>query len=156
MDGEQIKGMREVEIFTQFVTVAKLPIDLRTIEKRKAPAPDILCTHREIGPVAFELTEICDPSLAKFFSEKKKGGAYYIRTADPSRRIIRKKLRRKYQTKHPIELLSYTQGRVGTPPLTMILEQLRLSLKSFKNVFRRAWLMSHGHVHVVWPTEERE
>ena len=40
--------------------------DLATAEKRTPPEPDILCTHRTEGSVAFELVEICDPNLARF------------------------------------------------------------------------------------------
>jgi hypothetical protein len=60
MSTEQAKGEREVEIFQRFVAASNLPIDLRSIEKREPPEPDILCLHGEHGHVAFELVEICD------------------------------------------------------------------------------------------------
>lgn len=153
MDTEDTKGIREIEVFTRFAKAATQPIDLGTIEKRKPPQPDILCTHRDDGPVAFELAEMCDTHLAEFFSTVKDGGAYYMRTADPIAKIIQKKLRRKYHTKYPIELLCYTDGRVGTP-VSVILPTIRLQLVSRRGPFRRAWLLSRGVVHHVWPAED--
>lgn len=149
MATEQTKGNREIEIFSRFVSTSKLPIDPATIEKREPPEPDILCTHLDEGPLAFELVEICDPNLAEFMATVTEGGAYYMRTADPSAQIIRKKLRRKYQTDYPIELLCYTDGRVITPA-DVILPTIRPYLASWKSIFRRAWLLSRGDVHHVW------
>lgn len=150
MSTEKIKGKREMEIFSRFVSASKLPIDSATIEKREPPEPDILCTHRDEGRVAFELVEICDPKLAKFMATVAEGGAYYMRTADPSASIIRKKLRRKYQADCPIELLCYTDGRVITPA-NHILRAIRSFLPSWRNTFRRVWLLSRDRVHQVWP-----
>jgi hypothetical protein len=153
MDNELTKGMREVEIFSRFVSSAELPIDLDTIEKCNPPEPDILCAHRDDGPVAFELVEICDPNLAEFFSTVDEGGAFYMRTGDPTPWIIRKKLRRTYQTEYPMELLCYTDGRVVTPA-EVILPNLRLFLAPYRGPFRRAWLLSRGDVYHVWPRKE--
>lgn len=149
MTTEETKGNREMEIFVRFVDISKLPIDLATVEKREPPEPDILCTHRDEGRLAFELVEICDPNLAEFMATVSQGGAYYMRTADPSAKIIRKKLRRKYQTACPIELLCYTDGRAITPA-NVILPRIRPYLTSWKNTFRRAWLLSRGHAYHVW------
>lgn len=149
MRTEHTKGTRETEIFSRFISASKLPIDLNTIEKREPPEPDILCTFLDEGPIAFELVEICDPNLAKLISTVTEGGAYYMRTADPSASIIRKKLRRTYQTDHPIELLCYTDGRVVTPA-NVILPTIRPYLASWRSPFRRAWLLSRSDVHHVW------
>lgn len=149
MAPEETKHNREIEIFAQFVSASKLLIDPTTIEKREPPEPDILCTHLNEGPQAFELVEICDPTLAKFMATVTEGGAYYIRTADPSARIIRKKLRRKYQTDYPVELRCYTNGRVITPA-DVIVPTIRLYLASWKSTFRSAWLFSRGDVYQVW------
>jgi hypothetical protein len=149
MGTEHTKGAREIEIFSRFISASKLPIDLGTIEKREPPQPDILCTHLDDGPVAFELVEICDHNLAEFMSTVSEGGAYYMRTSDPSSQIVRKKLRRRYQTDYPIELLCYTDGRVITPA-NVILPTIRQYMASWRGPFRRIWLLSRGDVHYVW------
>ncbi len=149
MRTEQSKGTSEIIIFSAFVNGANLPYDLGTVEKRVPPKPDILCQHQTDGLVAFELVEICDAKLAQFNATVKEGGTYYIRTADPSAQIIRKKLRRKYETTYPIELLCYTAGRVVTPA-NVIIPTIRPYLRSVRHVFRRAWLLSQGKVYEVW------
>jgi hypothetical protein len=149
MRTEHIKGAREIEIFSRFVPASKLPFDLNTIEKRQPPEPDILCTHLDDGAVAFELVEICDPNLAEFMSTVTEGGVFYMRTVDPSAQIVRKKLRREYETDYPVELLCYTNGRVITPA-DVILPTIRPYLASWRSTFRRAWLLSRGVVHHVW------
>jgi hypothetical protein len=149
MTQQKIKDDREVEIFSRFASASRLSIDPSTIEKREPPEPDILCVHNDEGPLAFELVEICDQNLAKFFATVKDGGTYYMRTADPSATIIRKKLRRKYQTDYPVELLCYTDCRVITPA-DVILPTIRPYLASWKSIFRRAWLLSRRDVHLVW------
>ena len=150
MRTEEIKADRELEVFSEFVAVSNLPFNLRTTEKRIPPQPDILSTHPEDGLVAFELVEICDSNLAEFFSTVKEGGAYYMRTGDPSAQIITKKLRKRYKTEHPIELLCYTDGRVITPA-DVVIPTIRPYLRSFEHVFRRAWLLSRHHVYALWP-----
>lgn len=152
MATEQNKGRREIEIFICFVSASGLPINPATVEKRQPPEPDISCTHREDGRLAFELAEICDPKLATFMSTVTEGGAYYMRTADPSRQIIQRKIRRKYQTDYPVELLCYTDGRIITPA-DVILPTIRPYLASWKSAFRRAWLLSRGQVHHVWSAD---
>jgi hypothetical protein len=149
MATEQDKGDHEILIFTNFVKAAALPIDLASVVKRLPPEPDLRCTHHDEGPVAFELVEICDPNLAEVFASPAEKIPVYLRTSDPSAGIIRKKLRRQYQTDLPIELLMYTDGRVITPP-DVILPTVTPYLGSWRNVFRRAWLFSEGIAHRAW------
>jgi hypothetical protein len=87
--------------------------------------------------------------MAKLQSEGVNADGVYFRTADPSAEIIARKLRRSYQTAHPIELLCYTDGRVVTQAGTII-PTIRPHLQSWSNVFRRTWLFSRGKVHDVW------
>ena len=91
-----------------------MSIDRNSVEKRSPPEPDILCTLQSEGTVAFELVEMCDPQLAKSIATASDG---YLRTSDPSANIISKKLRKKYETDAPIELLCYTAGRIVTPEM---------------------------------------
>jgi len=146
MASEQAKGQTEVDVFLRFLELSQLKIDPDSIEKRSPPEPDILCTHQPEGQVAFELVEMCDRLLAKSIAE---ASDRYLRTSDPSPRIVSKKLRRKYQTGAPIELLCYTAGRIVTPD-NVILPAIEPYLKSWRNVFRRAWLLGRKGLYVVW------
>lgn len=146
MASEIEKGEVEVALFLRFIEASNLSIDRSSIEKRHPPEPDILCAHQTEGEIAFELVELCDPRLAK--SIAKLDGSY-VRTSDPSSLIISKKLRKKYQTNAPVELLCYTAGRIVTPD-NVILPTLRLYLRSWRHTFRRAWLHGRKGVYEVW------
>jgi hypothetical protein len=155
MTSERTKADRESDIFRRFIEASYLPIDPASVEKRLPPEPDLLCMHRDEGPTVFELAELCDPKIAEFMATVREGGAYYLRTSDPSRAVVRKKLRRSYETEWPIELLLYTDGRIITPA-SVIIPTLRPYLSSWRNVFRRAWLFDHGKVHRLWERAESE
>lgn len=53
----QLKADHELDVFTKFVRISGLPIDLASIRQCGPPAPDILCDHAIEGQVGFELTE---------------------------------------------------------------------------------------------------
>lgn len=149
MTSEREKGEREVAVFERFVAISLLPIDPNSIEKCAPPHPDILCRHTTEGDVAFELVELCDPNLAKSIATASEG---YLRTSDPSSAIISKKLSRKYNSAAPVELLCYTAGRIITPD-NVILPTLKPYLHSWRHVFRRAWLLGHKNVYIIWTTD---
>jgi hypothetical protein len=147
MRSEQAKGAHEVEVFRRFIVAANLPIDAGSVEKRNPPEPDIRCNDAVGGHLAFELVELCDPTLAKAIATL---SSEYIRTSDPSARIVSKKLRRNYETTLPIELLCYTDGRIITPD-DVIIPTVTPYLASWRHIFRRAWLFGHkGKVHELW------
>ncbi len=54
----------ELTIFSQFASTCSLPIVTSLIEKRMPPEPDILCEVEGQGPVAFEMVQLIDESLA--------------------------------------------------------------------------------------------
>lgn len=149
MSGEETKARRELAVFADFVRLSGVPIDLASVEKRLPPEPDLLCTHNSDGPMAFELVELCDPNLARVLADPLRPGSEYIRTSDPSSWIVRNKLRKSYETPHPIELLCYTDGRIITPA-DVIVPTIRPYLSSFSHVFRRTWLLCEEEVFVVW------
>lgn len=148
MRTESDKGNKEIEIFNRFVKLSKLPIDLSSIEKRMPREPDILCTHLQEGPLAFELAEICDPNLASSISNTKYADIQVFWTSDPSLKIVRKKLKTSYTTIYPRELLCYTDGRVVTTD-DVIIPTIRPAIESFHGEFRRVWLLGEN-LHVVW------
>jgi hypothetical protein len=135
--------------FLCFLAESKLPIEPSSVEKCLPPEPDILCHHKVEGAVAFELVEICDPILAEFMSTVTEGGVTYIRTSDPSSGVVRRKLRRTYNTEAPIELLCYTAGRIITPD-DVIVPTIKPWFSGRRHAFRRAWLLGESSVQVVW------
>lgn len=147
MRSEQAKGADEIKIFLRFMQAVDLPIAAGSVEKRDPPEPDLRCIHALDGPIAFELVELCDSNLAKAMSMLSQA---YIRTSDYSARIISKKLRRKYTTNFPIELLCYTNGRIITPD-DVIIPTVAQYLRSWRHPFRRAWLLGRKGVHELWP-----
>ncbi len=149
MTTEHSKGEREVEIFLRFLEASQLPIENSTVEKRNPPEPDILCTHKSEGEIAFELVEMCDPHLAKSIAN---ASDIYLRTSDPSAYIISKKLRKKYKTDAPIELLCYTDGRIITPD-DVILPTIKPYLRSWHHTFQRVWLLGRKGLYTVWDIE---
>jgi hypothetical protein len=146
MRSEQSKGTDEIDVFLRFIRAANLPVVPGSVEKRPPPEPDLRCIHSVDGKVAFELVELCDPNMARAISSLSEG---YIRTSDPSPRIVSKKLRRKYKTDLPIELLCYTNGRIVTPD-NVIIPTVQPYLQSWRHTFRRAWLMGRKGTYVLW------
>jgi hypothetical protein len=146
MQCEQAKGADEIKAFLRFLAAVDLPIAASSIEKRDPPEPDLRCVHATDGPIAFELVELCDPNLAKAIAVRSEA---YIRTSDPSARIISNKLRRKYTTNLPIELLCYTNGRIITPD-NVIIPTVAPYLRSWRHIFRRAWLLGRKGVYELW------
>ena len=151
MSSEADKAQVELRVFADFIALARVPIQLASVEKRAPPEPDLLCRHETEGKVAFELVELCDPNLARALANPRldAGGVEYIRTSDPSWSIVLKKLRKKYETDYPVELLCYTDGRIITPP-DVIRPTLEPLLGSYRHTFSRAWLMSEGEVYSLW------
>ena len=154
------KGEIELEFFRRFAALVDLPLDANSAEKRPPPEPDILCKHEQEGYIAFELVEICDPKLAQIITDAAKSAAdepVFVRTSDPSKLILGKKLQKKYLTKYPVELLCYTNGRVITPP-DVIIPTIRPLLDSEIGAFRRVWLLGHKRgmdvVYPVWDARE--
>jgi hypothetical protein len=146
MASELVKGETEVAVFLRFLEASHLPIDPNSVEKRSPPEPDLLCTYQSERAVAFELVEMCDSRLASSIATASDG---YLRVSDPSANIISKKLRKKYETNAPIELLCYTAGRIVTPD-NVILPTIKPYLRSWRHTFRRAWLLGRKGVYIVW------
>lgn len=146
MTSEHTKGETEIAVFMRFLAASQLPIDRNSVEKRSPPEPDILCTHKSEGPIAFELVEMCDPKLAQSIAEASEA---YLRTSDPSAKIISKKLRKEYETDATLELLCYTAGRIVTPD-NVILPTIGPYLRSWRHTYRRAWFLGRKGLYVVW------
>lgn len=149
MRNEEVKGIQEKLIFSEFVELSGGNYDLHTVKKRPTPEPDILCVHETEGPIAFELAELCDSNLAKGYANRERTPIFQ-RTSDPTWQIVKKKLKKKYVTEHPLELLFYTNGRIVTPQ-DLILSTIRAYLPS-SHVYRKIWLLRNKEVVPVWPS----
>jgi len=148
MASEIDKGDRELEIFRRFVKLSGLPIDPQSITKQLPPKADLLCRHLTEGPIAFELVEVCDPTIAKVMAAPVENGIVFS-TSDPSGNIIRKKIRKTYEANCPVELLCYTDGRLITPD-DVIVPTVRPILESWNGVFQRAWLLGETGAYALW------
>ncbi len=107
MNAEEKKAKREVSVLMKFLKASELPIGTASVESRPPPEPDILCSHQEEGKIAFELAEICSPEIPRAVAKMDETGVTYIRAADTSLYIVRQKLKKRYSTVYPIELLCY-------------------------------------------------
>jgi len=153
MKAKEKKAMRERLVFQAFIKASGLPVILESVESRNEPEPDILCVHKNSGKLAFELVEICDEQIAQRISEIGRNEFGYLRTVDPTGRILREKLKKKYETEYPIDLLCYV-GRT-TSPDDMILSGIRRKLEMKSGQFQRAWLfvanVSPERWYLAWP-----
>ncbi len=149
MNAEKEKAMRERLVFQTFVKESGLPINSESVESRKPPEPDILCLHKNDGKLAFELVEICAEDIARKISAIDKEEFGFVRSADPSRDVLRKKLKKNYRTEYPIDLLCYTSGRTISPD-AVIIAAVRPLIETNIGEFRRVWLLG-DRCHLVWP-----
>jgi hypothetical protein len=141
MNAEEEKAIRERLVFHTFLKSSGLPIRPESIESRMPPEPDILCVHENDGKLAFELVEICAEDVARKVSAARRGQEFgFVRSADPSEDVLRKKLEKNYDTPCPVELLCYTSGRTISPD-AVILAALRPMLETNSGKFRRVWLL---------------
>jgi len=148
MNAEEEKTVRKSLVFQTFLKVSGLRINPESIESRIPPEPDILCLHESDGKLAFELVEICDEGLARKLSAIDKEEFGFVRSQDPSRSVLRKKLRKSYRTDHPIELLCYV-GRSSSAD-NEVLANIRPMIDMNQGQFRRIWLLG-DKCHLVWP-----
>ena len=150
MSTEQEKGKIELAVFNEFIDKANIPVNPASINKSGlASEPDIFCALSSGEELAFELVEICASDIAGAMSKIKKGGVVNVATTDPTDKILRQKMDKKYKTNRPIELLCYTNGRTVTPDET-ILNQAQLWADAMDGPFRKVWLLGELGVYLVW------
>ena len=142
MSSERRKEQRELRVFREFVRRSGLLIDPDSIENRRPPEPDIFCRFHSGEGAAFELKELCEPSIAEMDDYLLKNAAEPQAqwVGDPTDRIVRKALKKQYETEHPIELLAYADGRIVMTPDAIMLGILDVC-NSIHHRFRRVWFM---------------
>jgi hypothetical protein len=143
------KASSEQAIFRSFVELLGESSLWHAIESREPPEPDLLCRHETRGLVAFELVSITDPLIAEVNAGIARFGESSFSTSDPTERIIRKKLKRKYETVHPIELLVYNDLLVITPD-DAIIETVLSWVGSLSHPFQQVWFMGEHHARSIW------
>lgn len=149
MSPATVKATNEREVFSRFVRFLEEEETWGTVESREPPEPDLLCVHAERGMIAFELVAITDPLIAEVNAGfgTSLTGSYW--TSDPTERIIRKKLGRRYVSDAPIELLIYNDLLVVTAE-DIIVEVTVNWLRSKTHQFARAWFMGEHHADLIW------
>jgi len=144
MNSEDLKADRERTIFARFASAAGLDLDSATIESRKPPAPDISCATSFGESVAFELAELCSSEIAKAVGDdlKRGGSDTFTWTADPTRAILLKKLRKTYASFAPVHLLCYADGFLVTTDHAVLDEMREVIVVEGLGPFRSIWF--HG------------
>ncbi len=114
------------------------------------PHPDLHCDHRTRGLIAVEVARLVDQSIAELQSAGTKARQTAFSTSDPTARIIKKKLSRKFETTASrIELLIYTTGQIITPD-DSILATIGPLLDAGSHPFAEVWFMGERTVGSVW------
>ena len=120
------------------------------VASRPEPEPDLLCEHVTDGLVAFELVSLTDPIIAQVQAAGSKARQDAFFTFDPSERIIRQKLQKKYNTNaKQIELLIYTDGQIITPD-DAIIPTISPLFDSIVHPFGRIWFMGEHLTGCLW------
>ena len=121
-----------------------------SVTNRPEGEPDLLCVHATDGPVAFELVSLTDPNIAKIQAAGPKASEDAFYTSDPSERIVRDKLSKKYTSSvERIELLIYTDGQIILPDDAIIPTILPL-FDFLPHSFSRVWFMGQSEVCCLW------
>jgi hypothetical protein len=145
MNAEEKKALLERMIFARFASAARPDVDLATVQSCRPPAPDIACLTVSGERLAFELAELCPPEIAKAVGDDLKagGGAASVPTADPTRRVLLKKLCKSYTCDVPVDLLCYADGYLVTPD-DVVLAEMRAVIDAKAEglgPFRSIWFL---------------
>jgi len=146
------KAERERCVFQKFIRISKLPIVPESPESRPPPEPDILCMDAKEGYIAFELVEICEEGLARKLSVIDKEDFGFVRSQDPSRSVIRKKLRKRYPTGYPVELLCYVDRSLSAD--SQIRATIQPTIDMNNGQFRRIWLLGDA-CHLIFDVADK-
>jgi hypothetical protein len=144
------KQENEQAAFGRFIRRLRTEHEWLSVVSRPEPEPDLLCSHRSAGEIAFELVSLTDPDIAEIQAAGSKARQGAFSTSDPSERIIRKKLDRKYSTEAgSIELLVYTDGQIITPDDVIVPTILPL-FDAVHHPFERVWFMGERETSCLW------
>ncbi|WP_256080915.1 hypothetical protein [Massilia sp. YIM B04103] len=144
------KQHEEKEAFLRFVAKLGQREEWTVVENRPEPEPDLLCLHTTDGRRAFELVSLTDESIAIRLAAGAKASIEPFSTADPSERIIRTKLNKRYQTSIlRIDLLIYTESRIITPD-DVIIPTIQPLFDKIPHPFDAVWFMGEFETRCLW------
>ena len=144
------KEENEQAAFARFARSMKMEREWLNVSSRPVPEPDLLCVHVSDGTIAFELVSLTDPTIAKVQAAGPRARKGAFSTSDPSERIIRVKLEKRYTTsaKH-IELLVYTDGQIITPD-DVIMPTILPLFDETTHPFSCVWFMGERTTCRLW------
>lgn len=145
----QEQADREMSVFLDFLARSGLSVAPETVEKRQPPEPDIFCVHSTEGPIAFELLEICDESVAKTFNRRAPEPIFVQWLGGPDLGKITRKFSKPYPSSAPVELLCYTRARLATPDNVLVPTILHEVDFSANTRFQRIWYMGEHQVCIL-------
>ena len=150
MSNKEKKQQEEKDAFLRFVAKLGQSDEWVAVENRPEPEPDLLCLHTIDGRRAFELVSLTDESIAIRLAAGEKANIEPFSTADPSGRIIRAKLNKRYQTSvFRIDLLVYTDGRIITPD-DVIIPTIQPLFDNVPHPFDAVWFMGEFETRCLW------
>ncbi|GAC1430165.1 MAG: hypothetical protein NVSMB6_29160 [Burkholderiaceae bacterium] len=145
-----VKQRNEQAAFAEFARRMGMESVWLNVSSQPEPEPDLLCSHASDGLIAFELVSLTDPTIAQVQAAGLKARQDAFATSDPSERIIRNKLTRKYTTSaNRIELLVYTDSQIITPDDAIIPTVLPL-FEEVAHPFTRVWFMGEHTTCCLW------
>jgi len=144
------KQENEQAAFARFARSMEMESVWLSVSSRPEPEPDLLCVHASDGAIAFELVSLTDPTIAQVQAAGPRARQDAFSTSDPSERIIRNKLRKKYTTTAKrIELLVYTDGQILTPD-DVIIPTIFPWLDAATHPFSCVWFMGERTTCRLW------
>ena len=142
MGSDDSKTPAELAALLRFIAAAKYPVNLASIEKLSGERkPDFSCRTFDGELFAFEVTALCAEELARMINQAfagKEPDAVF--TGNPTLGILRKKMRKNYDTDLPVELLCYWDGRTFSTD-DEIFPMIEQVVNGDRNPFRRVWYL---------------
>jgi hypothetical protein len=152
LNTEEQKAGWERHFFEEFAR--RLNLSVRSIESRRPPEPDVLCTLDDQTKRAFELAEICSRNLAKDLALALRDHDHKPQQAwppNPTEEIILDKLGKMYQSDAPIDLLFYSDGRLVTPDEHVVATLLHVIRVNGRGPFGRVWYCARDFCSEIVP-----
>lgn len=150
MGSDASKTPDELDAMRRFIAAEKYPVDSAGIKKLEGHSkPDFLCRMLSGEEFALEVTALCAEELARMIARAGKEPVAFVRTSDPTERIVRSKMHKNYDTALPIELLCYWDGRTVSTD-DMIIPTIEMVVNSGPNPFRRVWYHGEHGVYLVY------
>ena len=138
---QAVQAEAERAVFREFAKKANLPIDLRSIESREPPEPDILCRGNDGEFIAFELVSLSDPDVAEQVCKREQDPTSAMFVGGANFEAVLRKFENSYKTDAPIELICHV-GEFLLTPEEFVLQDLEMVIKKVRAVrFRRVWFM---------------